>query len=73
LTAAAHALAEAVRRGRLGRVTLQRVDGDAALATDGTVRAALEEAGFFAHPRGLRLRERDRSTPTGREGARAGG
>lgn len=73
LTAAAHALAEAVRRGRLGRVTLQRVDGDAALATDGTVRAALEEAGFFAHPRGLRLRERDRSPLTGREGARAGG
>lgn len=57
LAAAAGELARVVAAGTLGRVTLQRVDGAAALSAAGPVRAALEGAGFFATPRGLRLRE----------------
>ncbi|QTE30606.1 Lhr family helicase [Pengzhenrongella sicca] len=58
LAAAADALAQTVRAGRLGRLVLQRGDG-AELLTGGPRTAlgrALEEAGFAPTPRGLRLR-----------------
>ena len=54
LRAAASALAQTVRRGALGRVTVQRADGDSAMS--GPVADALESAGFRLTPRGLRLR-----------------
>ncbi len=54
LTAAAGALASAVRQGALGRLTVQKADGDA--VTAGPVGDALEAAGFRLTPRGLRLR-----------------
>ncbi|MDH5278230.1 MAG: hypothetical protein OEW53_04200, partial [Actinomycetota bacterium] len=54
LTCAADALAAAVRDGWLGRVTVQRADGAPAL--DSPLGAVLEQAGFRATPRGLRLR-----------------
>ncbi|WP_166846820.1 DEAD/DEAH box helicase [Isoptericola sp. BMS4] len=57
LAAAARTLAAATREGRLGRVTVQRVDGVAALsaARDRTpAAAALLDAGFGITPRGLR-------------------
>ncbi|MET8947277.1 DEAD/DEAH box helicase [Streptomyces sp. NPDC004542] len=54
LRAAADALAAAARAGSLGTVTVERVNGAAALTSPvGTV---LEGAGFIATPRGLRLR-----------------
>ncbi|WP_112466745.1 ATP-dependent helicase [Streptomyces triticisoli] len=54
LRAAAEALAEAARAGSLGTVTVERVNGAPALTSPlGTL---LEEAGFIATPRGLRLR-----------------
>ncbi|MFE5586726.1 ATP-dependent helicase [Kitasatospora sp. NPDC056531] len=51
---AAGALAEAVRTGALGSVTVERANGEPALGSD--LGRALEEAGFHATPRGLRLR-----------------
>jgi ATP-dependent Lhr-like helicase len=56
LQAAADALALAVREGALGRLTVQRADGEGVLAGDHPLAAALESAGFHATPRGLRLR-----------------
>ncbi|MFI9720198.1 ATP-dependent helicase [Streptomyces sp. NPDC052396] len=54
LTEAAMALAEAARAGALGTVTVERVNGSAALTSP--LGALLEAAGFHATPRGLRLR-----------------
>ncbi|WP_344607575.1 ATP-dependent helicase [Streptomyces glaucus] len=54
LRAAAEALAEAARAGRLGTVTVERVNGAPALTSP--LGALLEAAGFVATPRGLRLR-----------------
>ncbi|MEU1288716.1 ATP-dependent helicase [Kitasatospora sp. NPDC005856] len=51
---AAGALAAAVREGALGSVTVERANGVPALGSD--LGRALEEAGFHATPRGLRLR-----------------
>ncbi|MFI6848063.1 ATP-dependent helicase [Kitasatospora sp. NBC_00085] len=51
---AASALASAVRGGALGSVTVERANGEPALGS--ALGAALEEAGFHATPRGLRLR-----------------
>ncbi|WP_028660952.1 Lhr family helicase [Nocardioides insulae] len=57
LAAAATALADAVHRGVLGRLTVERADGAALLGSGGTpLRRALQEAGFVTTPRGLRLR-----------------
>jgi ATP-dependent Lhr-like helicase len=57
LTAAARSLSDAVRRGALGRLTVERADGDQILGRpDSPLRAALADAGFVATPRGLRLR-----------------
>ncbi len=53
------ALASAVRAGALGRLTVERADGENILATgerSSTLRQALEGAGFVATPRGLRIR-----------------
>jgi ATP-dependent Lhr-like helicase len=59
LTPAAAALAEAARRGSLGRLTVERADGSALLGGGSTpLRDALDAAGFVATPRGLRLRSR---------------
>jgi ATP-dependent Lhr-like helicase len=55
LRAAAGALAQAVRRGMLGTVTVERVNGTSVLA-DALWSSLLEEAGFHPTPRGLRLR-----------------
>ena len=50
-------LAEAARRGSLGRLTVERADGAALLGGGSTpLRQALDAAGFVATPRGLRLR-----------------
>ncbi len=54
LAAAAAALAGAARAGALGSVTVERANGEPALGS--VLGAALEEAGFHATPRGLRLR-----------------
>lgn len=54
LTAAAEALAGAARAGSLGTVTVERINGTAALTSP--LSRALEAAGFHATPRGLRLR-----------------
>ena len=59
LAPALNALATAVRRGALGRLTVERADGASILAIGerpGALRQALETAGFVATPRGLRLR-----------------
>ncbi len=59
LGAALAALATAVRQGALGRLTVERADGDSILAGSeraGALRRALEDAGFVVTPRGLRLR-----------------
>jgi ATP-dependent Lhr-like helicase len=57
LTPAAASLAEAARRGSLGRLTVERADGTALLGGGSTpLREALDAAGFVATPRGLRLR-----------------
>ncbi|MFF2956090.1 ATP-dependent helicase [Kitasatospora sp. NPDC057965] len=54
LAAAAQALAGAARAGALGSVTVERANGEPALGS--ALGAALEQAGFHATPRGLRLR-----------------
>jgi ATP-dependent Lhr-like helicase len=51
---AVDALALAVREGALGRLTVERADGEHILGSP--LAAALEAAGFHATPRGLRLR-----------------
>ncbi len=56
LQAAADALALAVREGALGRLTVERADGEGLLATDHPLAVALSAAGFHATPRGLRIR-----------------
>ena len=54
---AAEALAEAARRGSLGRMTVESADGTQLLGSGSTpVRGALQGAGFLVTPRGLRLR-----------------
>ncbi|MEU5660685.1 DEAD/DEAH box helicase [Streptomyces sp. NPDC047737] len=54
LRAAAEALASAARAGTLGTVTVERTNGASSLTSP--LGRALEEAGFLATPRGLRLR-----------------
>jgi ATP-dependent Lhr-like helicase len=54
LVAAAQALADAVKRGALGVLSVERADGDAVMST--SLGKALESAGFRITPRGLRLR-----------------
>jgi ATP-dependent Lhr-like helicase len=59
LSPALNALATAVRQGALGRLTVERADGETILGTgerSSALRRALEDAGFVATPRGLRLR-----------------
>ncbi|NMM15855.1 MAG: DEAD/DEAH box helicase [Cellulomonas sp.] len=59
LVPAASRLAEMIRAGRLGRMTLARADGAELLAGDalrGPLGRALAGAGFAPTPRGLRLR-----------------
>jgi ATP-dependent Lhr-like helicase len=51
---AAAALASVARGGALGRLTIERADGDSVHGSP--LARALEEAGFRATPRGLRLR-----------------
>jgi len=53
---AADALALAVREGALGRLTVERSDGERLLRSDHPLVQALGQAGFHATPRGLRLR-----------------
>ena len=55
LAASANALATAVREGALGRLTVERADGERA-GGDSPLTQALESAGFRPTPRGLRLR-----------------
>ena len=59
LAAAAHLLAETVRTGRLGRLSVQRGDGAELLGGESLrspLGLALTAAGFAPTPRGLRLR-----------------
>ncbi len=54
---ATSSLAEAARRGALGRLTVERADGEQLLGAGLTpLRQALQDAGFVSTPRGLRLR-----------------
>ena len=53
---AADALALAVREGALGKLTVEKADGDPVLGSDHPLATALAGAGFHATPRGLRLR-----------------
>jgi ATP-dependent Lhr-like helicase len=71
LDAAASALAGLVRRGRVGSLTISRVDGESALSATGPVPDSLQRAGFVATPRGLRLRAGFPADRSG--GGRAGG
>ena len=52
------ALADAARRGALGRLTVEKADGQALIGSGGDtpIRQALSAAGFVATPKGLRLR-----------------
>jgi ATP-dependent helicase Lhr and Lhr-like helicase len=54
LRPAVDALALAVREGALGKLTVERADGESVI--DSPLGAALEAAGFHPTPRGLRLR-----------------
>jgi ATP-dependent Lhr-like helicase len=54
LQPAVDALALAVREGALGKLTVERADGEGVLTSP--LGRALEAAGFYATPRGLRLR-----------------
>ncbi|GAA4723367.1 ATP-dependent helicase [Nocardioides endophyticus] len=57
LTPAAASLADAVRRGSLGKLTVEKADGEQLLGSGSTpLRDALQAAGFVATPKGLRLR-----------------
>lgn len=57
LEPAAAALAETVRRGTLGRLTVEKADGAPLLGGGATpLREALDAAGFVATPQGLRMR-----------------
>jgi ATP-dependent Lhr-like helicase len=57
LVPAAAELAETARRGALGRLTVEKADGAQLLGAGSTpLRAALDQAGFVATPRGLRFR-----------------
>ncbi len=56
LQPAADALALAVRDGALGRLTVERADGEGVLGADLPLTRALTTAGFHATPRGLRMR-----------------
>ncbi|MFP5416555.1 MAG: ATP-dependent helicase [Actinomycetes bacterium] len=56
LASAASALAGLVRSGRLAALTIEKVDGVAALGSDHPFVAALLGAGFHQVPRGARLR-----------------
>jgi ATP-dependent Lhr-like helicase len=54
---AALSLSEAGRRGALGRMTVEKADGEQILGGGSTpLREALDAAGFISTPRGLRLR-----------------
>jgi ATP-dependent Lhr-like helicase len=55
LRPAVDALALAVREGVLGKLTVERADGES--ITDSPMAHALEAAGFHPTPRGLRLRQ----------------
>jgi ATP-dependent Lhr-like helicase len=55
LAAAARGLATATRAGGLGRLSVERADGEFVLGDD-AVATALAEAGFRTTPRGLRMR-----------------
>ncbi|THA24178.1 DEAD/DEAH box helicase [Streptomyces sp. RKND-216] len=54
LRTAASALGDAARRGAVGTLTVERVNGGAALSSP--LSGVLEDAGFHATPRGLRIR-----------------
>ncbi|MET1053322.1 MAG: crosslink repair DNA glycosylase YcaQ family protein, partial [Mycetocola sp.] len=54
LTIAAASIAELVRRGRIDKLALEKVNGDFLLGTP--IAAAFREAGFTETPRGLRMR-----------------
>ena len=57
LTPAAESLAAAARRGSLGRLTVEKADGEQLLGAGSTpLREALQAAGFLSTPKGLRLR-----------------
>ncbi|QCC77460.1 ATP-dependent helicase [Nocardioides daphniae] len=57
LRPAAAALADAVRRGTLGQLTVEKADGEPLLGSgESALRTAMNEAGFVTTPRGLRIR-----------------
>ncbi|HLS25014.1 MAG TPA: DEAD/DEAH box helicase [Beutenbergiaceae bacterium] len=63
LLAATAELAEQARAGVLGRLTVQRADGAQALGGQSPLLAALQQVGFIATPRGLRMRQGGPASP----------
>ncbi len=53
---AADALADAVHRGALGKLTVEKIDGAPVLGSSHPLGQALAQAGFHLTPKGLRLR-----------------
>ena len=53
---AAEVAARAVRERRIAGLSVETIDGEAALRTESPLVAALEAAGFGATPKGWRLR-----------------
>ena len=56
LDPAARGLADAVHRGALGKLTVEKIDGASVMGSGHPLGEALETAGFQLTPRGLRLR-----------------
>jgi ATP-dependent Lhr-like helicase len=56
LAPAAAALAKAVQRGVLGRLTVAKVDGESAIGSTQPLAKSLAGAGFVLTPQGLRIR-----------------
>jgi len=56
LASAAESVGGLVAAGRIGGVTIERIDGIPALQADGPQVDTLLAAGFCRNPRGLRLR-----------------
>ena len=56
LLPAARALADAVHAGALGKLTVEKIDGESVMSAGSPLGAALAAAGFQLTPKGLRLR-----------------
>ena len=58
LALAAASLAEAARENRIGKLSVEKANGDTVHSPDNALTRALTDAGFVVTPRGLRMRSR---------------